>query len=65
MCPEQQVCPDYSAGHKRKSHHVRITIPCVRFEDGSCPMVGHSCNLEKIRGIKAKLSNDKKSPEPK
>ena len=54
-CWMSDVCPDYSAGHKRRSHHLRLTVECVRLEDKSCPFIGKSCNLEKIRKVKEKL----------
>jgi len=53
LCPEQEFCQEYSAGHKRKSHHIRITVKCTKYIDGTCSLLaGQSCNLEKIRRIK-------------
>ena len=52
-CSEQEFCGEYSAGHKRKSHHVRITVPCTKYIDGACSLLaGQSCNLAKMRRIK-------------
>ena len=58
-------CPKYSAGHKRKSHHIRLTTPCI-FSNNGCAISeevreayillevqqGEACNLAKIKRIK-------------
>ena len=53
LCSEQETCSSYSAGHKRKSHHIRMTVLCVLKDD--CPELGKSCNLEKMRAIRKEL----------
>ena len=55
MCPEQEVCPSYNAGHKRKPHHVRITELCVNYKDGKCGAQGEACDLFKMRNIREKF----------
>jgi len=52
LCPEQQTCEDFTVGHKRRVHHIRVTERCLRFDDGSCPHTGRACDLEKIRRLK-------------
>ena len=54
ICPFQINCTDYKWGHKIRSHHVREVNPCVRLEDKSCPFIGRSCNLEKMKRIRGK-----------
>ena len=51
LCPEQEICLEYSAGHKRKSHHVRLTFACIHMGLPSCPnaLLGQSCDLGKMQ----------------
>ena len=55
LCSEQEACEDFSAGHKRKAHHVRMAEPCVYHGKETCPMVGHACDIAKIKRIKEEL----------
>jgi len=65
LCELQESCSKYSDGkHKRKPHHVRVTIPCVGFIASDCPMYIYweswndrpiSCNIEEVRKKKEKL----------
>jgi len=53
LCSENETCQSYSSGGKRKSHHIRMTVPCVLEDD--CPELGKSCNLEKMRAIRKEM----------
>ena len=55
ICPFQINCTDYKWGHKIRSHHVREVNPCVRLEDKSCPFIGTSCDIRKMKRLKNKL----------
>ena len=52
MCPLQIECVDYKWKHRIRSHHVRQVEECVRYTDGSCPLMGKSCDIEKVKRIK-------------
>ena len=64
VCYLSDSCPHYSSGdNKPKNHHVRVTVPCVKFLDMSCEMdisirlfYGEeiACEVGKIRRIKGK-----------
>ena len=57
LCPFRENCEDYSAGRKQRSHHIRITVECVRLNT-DCPMLNASCNIERIKRIKASCDID-------
>jgi len=56
------TCPYYDSGDsKPTNHHVRITIPCVKYLDMSCQIdtdvrlfYGETiaCDINKMRGLK-------------
>lgn len=66
-CKDQENCIKYSAGHKRKSHHVRMTVPCIHF-NGECLIKdevkeayvlleiqqGEACQIKKIKRLNEK-----------
>ena len=55
LCWTQETCEDYSAGHKRRSHGVRVSTPCIRIESGTCPLLGKVCNIEKVKKAKESM----------
>jgi len=55
-CWQQETCENYWAGHKRRSHHVRITDPCVRVDNGTCPELNRSCDIAKVKKVKENLT---------
>lgn len=50
-CKEQEICELYSAEHKRKSHHIRLTVPCIYLKNGYClhdtELKGQACSINK------------------
>ena len=39
QCPISDICVNYISGdNKPPNHHVRTSIPCVRFLDFSCEL---------------------------
>lgn len=66
LCPNQELCPLYTDGSKRKVHHIRLSNPCRKWLTLECEMgvelrrwnwpdIPISCNIEKVKRIK----NDK------
>lgn len=68
ICAIQDLCPLFSDGsNKPPNHHVRMTVPCIKYIDMSCEMgvriqefLGGpiACNLEKIRRAKKEVNNE-------
>ena len=57
VCYLQDTCPHYENGHKRKSHHIRITQPCSKYLDDSC---GTALEVRMFYGETIACSIDKK-----
>ncbi len=39
VCFIQDNCPYYESGdNKPPNHHIRLTLPCVKFINDACPM---------------------------
>ena len=53
LCNEQEVCSDYQWEHKKRVHHIRITVPCGHWVNEACDLLrGQSCNIEKIEKLR-------------
>ena len=58
-CYLSENCPHYLSGdNKPPNHHVRVTIPCVKYVRDECDMSMHiqlffgeeiACNIEEVR----------------
>ena len=68
-CYLSENCPHYDSNSSRPpNHHVRNTIPCVKFLDMSCEMsvsvrlfFGEeiACNIDKMKRLKETARSDR------
>jgi hypothetical protein len=66
-CRLQVDCPHFITGdNKPRNHHVRVTVPCVKYLDMTCKMpidislfYGETiaCDFRKIQRIKKELKH--------
>lgn len=52
-CPEQLRCKNFHS-KTGTTHVIRATEECQRYHDGTCPELGHACNIDKVEKMRQK-----------